>query len=385
MMTVESSERENKMDRSYITYGRMGIALLGILFVFLTGGSSRSYAKELSEEVVLEEAASETLFGDLIRDILEDLFSDLDVPEEEAESGEDWETWEDGEDPYASFHIAEKELEVPDIEEEYSFLFLSDTHVIKLNGTEEEQIVVDALPRREVFRDERGIISLGNFPRWMEYANENEMDMVLFGGDIIDYPSEENLAVLEKNLESLEMPYVYTLGNHDWTYSWAYMTPEGREEYRPLFEPFTGENTAASITECGELVILGVDNSSNQVEPEALPVVEEALSLGKPVIIVMHVPFSTQTLLEKASTVWENAVSVGMEEEGGISLNENTDAFREMIFAEDSPVVCVLAGHVHFPDEGMLTEDIVQYVNGAGYLNEGIVLRVHGKAENEEE
>lgn len=280
--------------------------------------------------------------------------------------------------PYDAFHIAEKELIVPGMAEEYDFLFLSDTHVIKLDGTEEARVTENALPRVVAFRDERGAVSLGNFPRWMKYANENEMDMVLFGGDIIDFPSEENLNILAKNLESLEMPYVYALGNHDWTYPWDYMTPAGREEYRPLFIPFTGDPPAASVTECGELVILSVDNSSNQVDGEALPIVDRALSAGKPVIVVLHVPFSTETLLEKASLVWENAVCVGMEEKGGISPDENTLAFQEKIYAEDSPVVCVLAGHAHIADDGMLTEKIPQYVNGAGYLNEGIVLRVHG-------
>lgn len=276
-------------------------------------------------------------------------------------------------------NITQKTLVIPGITKDYRFLFLTDTHMITLDGTEEEQVTENALPRAGLFQDADGTDSCENFPEWMAYANRTEVDMVLLGGDIIDFPSEANLALLTQNLETLKMPYAFTLGNHDWTYPWEYMTPAGREQYRPLFAPFTKENPAASITEYEELVILCVDNSSNQVEADALPIVEEALLIGKPVIILLHVPFSTETLLEQAATVWNSPVSIGMADKGGIFPDANTLAFQEKILAEDSPVVCVLAGHVHFSDEAVLTDSIIQFVGSAGYLNEGIVLHIHGE------
>jgi len=280
---------------------------------------------------------------------------------------------------FSKLNITEKTLVIPGITGDYSFLFLSDTHMITLNGTEEEQVTENALPRTGLFKDSQGVESYENFPVWMKYANETDMDMVLLGGDIIDFPSEANLELLAKNLESLQMPYAYTLGNHDWTYPWEYMTVAGREQYRPLFAPFTEENPAAHMIEYEELVILCVDNSSNQVEAEALPVTEEALSIGKPVIVMLHVPFSTETLIKNAQTLWSSPVSIGMADKGGIFPDANTLAFQEKILAEDSPVVCVLAGHVHFSDDAMLTDSVKQFVAGAGYLNEGIVLKIHGK------
>lgn len=280
---------------------------------------------------------------------------------------------------YDNLDITEKTLVIPGITGGYSFLFLSDTHMITLDGTEEEQITENALPRTGLFKDSQGTEAYENFPVWMEYANETDMELVLLGGDIIDFPSEANLKLLTENLEKLQMPYAFTLGNHDWTYPWEYMTAAGREQYRPLFAPFTEENPAAHIMEMEELVILCVDNSSNQVEAEALSVTEEALSIGKPVIVMLHVPFSTETLIENAAALWNSPVSIGMADKGGIFPDANTLAFQEKILAGDSPVVCVLAGHVHFSDEAMLTDSVVQYVAGAGYLNEGIVLKIHGE------
>lgn len=286
----------------------------------------------------------------------------------------------------ASFELPEKTITVPSLTKEYTFLYFSDTHMIKLNGTESEQITENALPRMQLFTDAEGISSADRFPEWIDYANEKETDMVLFGGDIIDFPSDTNLALLKENISRLEMPYVYTLGNHDWTYPWDYMTAEGRVAYRPLFDEFTKNNPTASITEYEELVILSVDNSSNQLDPEALTVVDEALALKKPVIVIAHVPFSTDSVLEKTKSMWNSPVSIGMADKGGIFPDANTLAFQEKILAEDSPVICVLSGHVHFADTSMLNDNVTQIIAGAGYNGEGILLHLvpsDSAAENE--
>lgn len=274
------------------------------------------------------------------------------------------------------FTITEKHITVPSLTENYTFLYLSDTHMIKLDGTESEQVTENALPRTDLFKDSEGIPSYERFPMWIDYANAYAVDMFLFGGDMIDFPSEPNLSLLRENIEKLKMPYVYTLGNHDWTYPWDYMTAEGRETYRPLFHDFTNNNPAASITEYKELVILSVDNSSNQIDPEALAITDEALSLGKPVIVIAHVPFSTESLLEKATGVWNSPVSIGMADKGGIFPDANTLAFQEKILAPDSPVICVLSGHVHFYDESNLNDSVIQIIGGAGYNGEGVLLHI---------
>ncbi len=276
-----------------------------------------------------------------------------------------------------SFHIVEKNINVPSVKGSYTFLYLTDSHIIKLSGQEDTQVMNNALPRQAVFIDGAGNCSYEKFPEWISYANEADVDMVLLGGDIIDFPSEENLACLTQNLSALNMPYVYTMGNHDWTYPWEYMTPKGRETYRPLFNSFTNNSPAAVITEYEELVVLSVDNSSNQIESAALAKVDEAFSLGKPVILIMHVPFSTTTLLQNASKVWGSSVSIDIANEGGIYPNADTLAFEQKVFAEDSPVVCILAGHVHFADEALLSGRIPQIVGDAAYKGEGLLLHIN--------
>ncbi len=278
----------------------------------------------------------------------------------------------------ALFDITERTLTIPGLSGEYSFLYLTDTHIISLDGTESEQITENALPRAGVFVDATGTSSAERFPAWMDYANDNAVDMLLLGGDIIDFPSPENLSLLDENIQTLKMPYIYTLGNHDWTYPWEYMTENSRQIYRPLFDKYTNHTPAATCTEYEELVLLSVDNSSNQLDPEALATVDYALSLGKPVIVMMHVPLSTDTLLSKASALWSSPVSIAVPGKEGIYPDEATYAFEQKILAPESPVVCILAGHAHVYDEAALTDTIVQIVGGPGYAGEGFLLHIKG-------
>lgn len=275
--------------------------------------------------------------------------------------------------------LTDKFLTVSGLQKDYTFLFLTDTHVITIGGGETKEEMENALPRMDLFQDGSKVSSAQRFPQWMQYANASDVDMVLFGGDIIDFPSLANLALLRENTEVLTMPYAYTLGNHDWTYPWEYMTETGRNTYRPLFAEFTKDSPAASVTEYEELVILSVDNSSNQVDGEALSITDHALSLGKPVLVLLHVPFSTETLLAQAGSVWGSPVSIGMADKGGIFPDANTLAFQEKILAKDSPVFCVLAGHTHFAEESHLNETVVQIVGDAGYKGVGTLLHISGE------
>ena len=106
--------------------------------------------------------------------------------------------------------VEEKTLVIPGLEREYRYLFLSDTHIISLDGEESEQQLENAIPRRDtLFKDELGRTPEEVFTDWIAYANEQQVDGLLLGGDVIDFPSQGNLSFLEKNLEMLEMPYLY--------------------------------------------------------------------------------------------------------------------------------------------------------------------------------
>lgn len=218
-------------------------------------------------------------------------------------------TWE--------MHVREELLRVEGLEGEYTLLFLTDTHMVVMDGEAGEQEAENQESRHAMFRNEEGVPSAEQFSRWIQYANETQVDGVLLGGDIIDTPSDSNLEWLESQLSLLQMPYLYVNGNHDWTYPWEYMTDTARNVYLPALEPFMQGNTAIQKLDLGELVVVGIDDSTNQVEGSALPEYESFLQEGKPVIVMVHVPFMTQSVLGRSRELWNSPVVIGAGNFGG--------------------------------------------------------------------
>lgn len=159
------------------------------------------------------------------------------------------------------------------------------------------------------------------------------------------------------------------------------MTEKGKAEYRPLLEPVMQGNTIIQRLDIGELTVVAVDNSTGQVCGEALDSYREILAEGRPTIVLVHVPFLTQSVLTKAREVWSSPVVIGGGNYGGIYPNEESTAFIEMTTAADSPVEAVLAGHVHFYDKDYIDgeKQVLQIVGDGGYKRQGMMLRITGE------
>lgn len=277
--------------------------------------------------------------------------------------------------------MVEETVYVEGLEKDYTFLFLTDTHVIIPNEDASPQEAENEAARMPMFVPESGISSAEQFPEWVRYANEEKVDAVLLGGDVIDTPSPSNLEWLAGQLAGLDMPYLYVNGNHDWTYPWEYMTQWGQETYLPLLQPLMGGNTAIHSLDLGELVLVGIDDSSNQVNEEVFPAYEEILREGRPMVVVAHVPFMTQSVLGKAKEVWNSPVVIGAGNYGGVYPNETSEKFVSLTTAADSPVELVLAGHVHFYDKDVIEgeRNVLQLVGGPGFQGQAILIHMTGK------
>lgn len=278
-------------------------------------------------------------------------------------------------------HITEETLQLPGFQGEYDILFLTDTHVVIQDETDSPQEAEEGAARQAELRNAEGVSAAEQLKDWIDYANEQRVDAVLFGGDIIDYPSAGNLDFLEEQLGRLDMPYLYTPGNHDWTYPWEYMTEFGKENYLPLLEPYMAEDTDIHTWETEDLLIIAVDNSPGQVSHEAMERYEQLLDTEKPVIVLVHVPFLTQSVLARAREEWASGVVIGGGNYGGIYENDDSKRFVKLTAAEESPVELMLAGHVHFYDRDYIDgkKQILQVVGDAGYHGSAVRLHICGQ------
>ncbi len=271
--------------------------------------------------------------------------------------------------------IAEETIMIEGLQKEYTFLFLTDVHMVLKDGTASEQERQYAEERYPMFRDENGKASEEQFPNWINYANRADVDAVLLGGDIIDAPGAASVQWLQDQLARLEMPYLFVPGNHDWTFPWEYMTETGKQTYLPRLEPFTQGNTEINSLDLGELVVVGVNDSTNQVSEAALQEYERLYEEGRPMLVMAHVPFYTQSAREPSLEAWNSVLLIGGE---NIQPNEHSDRFMKMLTAQESPVKLVFAGHVHFYNKDVIKgeKDVLQLIGGAGYEGNAILLHI---------
>lgn len=298
----------------------------------------------------------------------------------------------------------ERRVVIPEVEQEYEIWFFADSHIIIPDDSASEEVQAYAAERLSVFTNEKGVESSQILTEFIAFANDQKPDMVLFGGDILDFPSEANIAFLKEELEKLMVPYVYVMGNHDWTFPWEYMTPEGAEKYRPLYdevmygnlipESVEGEkdekseadvaldvvnisgNSYSCVVELEDLVILAVDDSSNQVAAEAAEYIEYAYETDKPVVLMQHVPFSTEKLITEAKNYWGNPVTIGMQVHGGIAPNDVSADLFGKVRDDDSNIRVVLAGHIHFPYEERISAQTVEIITDAAFKGKATKMHI---------
>lgn len=275
-------------------------------------------------------------------------------------------------------HMNTCEITIPGISRDYHLLFLTDTHITIPSDSDSEQEHAYCTERLDHFTADSGYVASELFTAWIDYANEQKPDALLLGGDIIDCPTAGNMQFLDTSLHALNIPYIYTPGNHDWTFPWDYMTESGKTQYLAQLSPYMEQNTAIHSLEFDDFIIAAIDNSSNQIDSNALTEYKNLLAQGKPIIVMLHVPLYTEELLAKTSKVWNSSVVLSGGIHGGIYPNDVSTEFISLTTAENSPVVAILAGHVHLADQSAFSSqpDILQITGDAGYRGKSTLIHI---------
>ncbi len=261
-------------------------------------------------------------------------------------------------------------LSVSGLKHSYKFLYIADTHVISISGSDSQQSKNVAIPRRDMFTSRSGKKSAELFPYWIKTANNNGVNALLMGGDIIDYPSDANISLLDRQLKNLNSPYLYTLGNHDWSYAWQNVATA--QSNIPKLDRFTAGSPACHTLEYDDLVVVALDDSITQFSKAAADGLEAAVNKGKPVIVMFHIPLASPVLNRESTKVWGRPLTIGT---GGYL--PNTYSKKVMRLINQGNVVGVLSAHVHLRNTATLGGRAVQYVTDASYRGGGMLLNVN--------
>lgn len=285
------------------------------------------------------------------------------------------------------------EIEIEGLEEEYTFLYMTDNQA---DFDSREELGWFGSAETRCFRDENGVSAADNFENWIRYANDSRVDGVLMGGDVIDFLSEENITAVQAHLSELTMPYLYTYGNHD-----SYIPWENRfdDENADFLKVFKDNNCEFQVMDEDKFYIVSIRNYQKdgkaQISEEALEKYKEVASEGKPIILVCHVPIYTSyanDLKENIESIYGNTFlqydagefgmvnkSVLLGEQCGYELTTETQEFLNEVISEDSPVVAILAGHLHTSWQGYINENVYEYVGKGAFENKGALIHVSGK------
>ena len=270
--------------------------------------------------------------------------------------------------------ISERQIIIDGIDKQYDFLFLSDEHATMTSLYDLPAWGLNIDNRLQLFMNEKGVLSSDQFSDWVEISNLLNLDGMLLGGDIIDFGSDENAEWLREKLSELQIPYVYALGNHD---AFDIMNNVEKPDNENIESLFVDCDDEFSYVDYGDFMVCAINDAYMCVSEEALNKFKNVYEVGKPIILIAHVPLCTPTNEElKIDTEKYRGEDRLIGPELDYQLDKTTEEFYNMVLAESSPIVAVLSGHVHFGHDDMLMDRIPQFIIGDGSSGEAYIVHV---------
>ena len=260
-------------------------------------------------------------------------------------------------------NIEEVHISIPGCEKTYHFIWVSDLHIVINNeeiADEQHEFVKGRQTAWAIRPDGK---EAGDF--WVEelaeQINAANPDAILFGGDMLDLCSEATVAKLKEGLEKITVPYLYIRADHDDRTHWL-----KNPDYEKNLEMHQSicENEPIMILEYPEFIILGINNSTYQMTDEAVEQAKAAEEKGKPIIVITHVPYDSaadRSLDEISRSAWQDR-NLTWGTDTSYVPNEKMQEWMDIVYGENTPVIEVLAGHLHLTWDGMITEGVHQHI-----------------------
>ena len=268
--------------------------------------------------------------------------------------------------------LTEEEVHItlPKAEREYRLLWLSDLHLIDENDPEVKEEYQDTVKERRALMTKDGLSAAYLWQEFPELLDQYNADCIIFGGDLLDYVSMSNLYILQEGLDRLKTPWIYIRADHDYGRWYGDMTlSEMRKAHRKI-----ADQKKVWTFETDDFLLVGLDNTSSILSDEAIDEFESLTEKGKPIILLTHVPLDLSPDLKKGSQEIPSLAELSERSWNGRSLlwgegdfydsskSENMTRLLGLVRGENSPVLEVLAGHLHFSWDGYISETCREHI-----------------------
>ena len=217
-----------------------------------------------------------------------------------------------------------------------------------------------------------------------ERAKGKGYDALALTGDIVSFPSAAGVDYVKNTLASVDAPFYYVCGNHDWHFEGMEGTERDlRDEWiekrlKSLYPK--GVNPLAYAVKIKGVKLLFIDDSIYEILPEQLEFLKKELADNMPSLLFMHIPLyapGRRVAFGGGHPDW-NAANDGnykierrlrWPEEGH---NETTYAFYNEVL-NASNLIGVFTGHIHQTSLDILNGKPSSVVRAA---NDGSTLKI---------
>lgn len=146
------------------------------------------------------------------------------------------------------------------------------------------------------------------FEAQVALAKTERADLIVHTGNLLNFPSFRAAYYVQQVLDDAAVPYMYTTGNHDWT--WAEMAGAASPnhfrkiycwaEESTLSPLFLGREPANSSKLISGIWFVAIDNSTHYILDEQLAffqgTAEAAAEAGEPVVLLLHIPLFSSAM-----------------------------------------------------------------------------------------
>ena len=219
----------------------------------------------------------------------------------------------------------------------------------------------------------------------LDKAKRENVQLVILGGDILNFPSLASAESLFEIMENSKMQWMFISGNHDWHYEGEQgQAAELRAKWqaknlKPLYQ---GENPLYAAKTINGINFVVIDNSTYEITPEQLTFFKSQVDKKTPLVLAMHIPIYTPEHLgnvyygcghpnwnEKNDTNYELERRVKWPTTGH---TQTTYDFRNLVL-ESANVIGVYAGHTHKRIID-IHDNIFQYVVDSNFNGDDVII-----------
>jgi len=281
------------------------------------------------------------------------------------------------------------------VSKNFTCLFIADTHLFKDDEKGNEFKIYSNRMSKAYNKTVHYKTGLETNPEkafieTLQIAKKENISLLILAGDIFSFPSEAAITFVLEELKKVDIPFLFTAGNHDWHYEGMSGSSDALRDTwikKRLLNLYQDENPMFAVRNMNGISIITIDNSTYEINKEQLHFFENQISKGDPILLCVHIPFYVQGRnlgFGCAHPEWNGKNDKNYELERREKWRDSGHSpttlkfFQRILTATN--LIGIVAGHIHKQSIDILKNGLPQIVTTAN-ANGGF-LSLHFEKEN---